>query len=1112
MSSNKHLMDLLKVCSVLPALATLPAMADVVEKTGSVTEPVDYVTNNVTDEMGRDSDPKGLLRVLNMTEGSFAHDTDTNVLVISPSESGKITAQNLFVGIQSKTDADVVPSIIVKGDKNTVLTLSSDKSGVYPLLSRFAGLNIGTEDTPLGEVNLVHSGAAAEGNTAVYVTGGNDNVHADSQELNIYANKVSINSNATAITGNEGRLDLVANETLDIVGDIHGYNKVYGGKSNLVFNINQNDGNTAKTTIKGNINAAKGSEVNIGLKGAGSSITGDMLVSADGTKLPGGTINLSFGNDGSVTGNMTAQDEGAINITAGDDFEINGKVYATTVDSTINIQGADIEIESKTDGVLAGQGAVINVGTKDAKEIEISATDGRGVRAEYAATVNVGADKVSNVDISVDNNYAVMSMYAGSLVDIKGQNINISNSAAGKGAVHAGNNVLAQNHDYTKSATLNIAGDNIVVVNDADNGIGVSAMSQGVVNIDGNATIKAKNAILARGEAQVNINKSGENTVKMLGDINFNYDKKTSGSKVDAFVDVTLAGADSFWTGNTVAAYGTGAAPDASYLEVSSSKLTLKDGAVWNATKIVDVEAEKEGQKYAALNDLVVNTGTVNIADTERGIYVDRIVANNATFTGGVLNVNESINLDSGITTFGGNVLGSGVLTLAEGATMNIGTSTIHLDTMNIDGTVIASIENSRPYGHLYGTINAGENALLQLNVGSVGTYKIFNSETDINIDAGAVYVVKNNGLDGIEISTKPIEDIAADTGLSANAAGAVASLANVASKDTNIQKVSLAAQKALNSGDVEFVEKETAKLNPEDKPVTQSVASSVQNQVLALTSGRMSGGVANIGRSGGDETAQESGFWAQGLFNKTKNASNFHGYTRGFALGMDTVIDRKYTLGFGFAYNNTDVHSGSRSTDINSDTLFVYGQYKPSDWYVNATLAYTMAEYTENVDPFGVAIESNYDVDTYGAQLMTGYDLAYGFTPEAGLRYLHITQDTYNNGVNTIKGSDTDFLSGVAGLKYTFAIETENALQLRPEMRAAATYDFISDKAETTVVMPGTGSYKVGGERLSRFGGEFGIGLTAEYKGMEFSVSYDLGLHEDYTSQTGMIKFRSQF
>ena len=82
----------------------------------------------------------------------------------------------------------------------------------------------------------------------------------------------------------------------------------------------------------------------------------------------------------------------------------------------------------------------------------------------------------------------------------------------------------------------------------------------------------------------------------------------------------------------------------------------------------------------------------------------------------------------------------------------------------------------------------------------------------------------------------------------------------------------------------------------------------------------------------------------------------------------------------------------------------------------------------------------------------------------------------------------------------------------MRPELRAAMTYDFISDDASATVVMPGVASYKVDGERLSRMGGEFGIGLTALYKGVEVSLMYDLDLHQDYTSQTGMIKFRSQF
>ena len=78
--------------------------------------------------------------------------------------------------------------------------------------------------------------------------------------------------------------------------------------------------------------------------------------------------------------------------------------------------------------------------------------------------------------------------------------------------------------------------------------------------------------------------------------------------------------------------------------------------------------------------------------------------------------------------------------------------------------------------------------------------------------------------------------------------------------------------------------------------------------------------------------------------------------------------------------------------------------------------------------------------------------------------------------------------------------------------MRAAATYDVLSDEAIATVTMPGAASYIVDSKRLSRFGGEFGIGLTANYKGVEVSVNYDLDLHEDYTSQTGMLKFRYNF
>ena len=120
-------------------------------------------------------------------------------------------------------------------------------------------------------------------------------------------------------------------------------------------------------------------------------------------------------------------------------------------------------------------------------------------------------------------------------------------------------------------------------------------------------------------------------------------------------------------------------------------------------------------------------------------------------------------------------------------------------------------------------------------------------------------------------------------------------------------------------------------------------------------------------------------------LYNKSKSGSAFSGDTRGFDLGADTLIDGVYTLGAGFAYNNTEVSSGTRDTEIDSQTLFLYGQYKPSKWFLNTTLAYTMAEHTENAYPFGVVVESTYDSTAFGAQMKLGYDFATGLTPEIG-------------------------------------------------------------------------------------------------------------------------------
>lgn len=489
------------------------------------------------------------------------------------------------------------------------------------------------------------------------------------------------------------------------------------------------------------------------------------------------------------------------------------------------------------------------------------------------------------------------------------------------------------------------------------------------------------------------------------------------------------------------------------------------------------------------------------------------------TFTGNIANGvgNDIYNLgkltvSDGTTTIDGGITGDGALTIADGATLNIGTTTVQQKELTLDGTVGVSLIDAENYGKLWVETYTG-NGKIALNVATPGTYDVFGEYVVYdNVDAGSVYnMVRDGGK--FTFKTKAVNEIAADTGLTDIAANTVAALANVDNDLANI--ASLNAQQALRNGDTDYVEIESAKANPVDKPVVQSVAQSVQGAVMTLAANRMAGtpSAGTMGRSGGDLSDADYGVWAQGMFNKSKFNGQFNGYTRGVSAGFDALIDKQYTIGLGYAFGHSDVHAnGGRDTEIDSNSIFAYAQYKPSEWFVNAALNYTMSKYTETVDAFGVRLKSDYDTDAFGGQVMTGYDFASGLTPEVGLRYLHVTQDSYNNGLNHVSSDDTDFLTGIAGMKYRFAIENDSVINWFPELRAAATYDFVSDKAMSTVTMPGAASYVVDGDRLSRFGGEFGIGLTAEYNGLEISLVYDLNLHKDYTSQTGMAKFRYEF
>lgn len=1165
MSNTKHLADLLKVCSILPALAIMPAMAEdytqngVFKKVenGEILDLSQYdsvlfddgakIENYGTVKLGGD------VRFENATmnnnnssveeQKKIVYSGDGNITFVNgrilnrgaeysnpPAIVGglvdfRTTGDISFSGDMDPTGSSAYVNTTILSDmvlQANKITVSGGKSDGYGGAIFNAGdLKI------LGKENLFtdnhQTAVAAEGKYyklgggALYNRGAEGTAEmvvglSDSSSVNKFISNSAVQNGGAIETRTD---DPNSHSVLDVIGKTTFSENTAGVNGGAIMNwIDVSKENaTSVINIIGEVNF----DNNIAGKNGGAIYNNGTLDLSDAKSTF--VINKADESGGAIynAGKLTIADSDFVENSA---LEQGGAIY--------NASGMTIE-DSKfsKNSVTTGDGGTIKINVVNGSKTIIKDSDFSENKALGYAAADSGAISISNGDVEIsgsdfDKNEAkfggAMYLYSGNnhhvVVDVTDSEFN-ENTALSGGAII---NIASKKNNEKGGLRLTDVTLSANKATSSESSYGGGALflgadSQTVITrgvLDGNTSAARGGAIATR------VFEEGDNKDALLDIKNTMFKNNIAAANGGAF--------DNFF-------YHSATNADAVYVQGSNfvNNSALNGGAIYNHGSTSTQNTDPSVPEQAAAIEINNAQFVGNIASVAGGaIYNEAgatvVLSGNNLFSGNVANklANDihnmgTLNITSGTTAFGGGVTGTGTFTLASDATLELGTATINQGKIDLYGTVVASMLNDSvrggSYGRFIGDVTVGDDASFKLNVGAAGTYNIWNGKiVDAEqVTVGDIYEIAGIDVNGVKIVTKSVANIAETVGISTQAAGAVAGLANANSGKAH--QVSLALQDALNAGDVEYIERETKKLNPTEKPVAQAAASSVQNQVLSLTSGRMTGGIS-VGRAGGDERSQENGFWIQGLFNKSKFADAFHGYTRGVALGADTLIDNKWTIGGGLAFNNTDVHAdGGAHTDISSKTLFLYGQYKPNNWFVNATATYSMSEYTENKTVAGVGLGATYDVDAYGAQIMTGYDFTPGITTEAGLRYLHVAQDDYIDGRDAqIMATDTDFLTGIAGLKYAFAIENDWAIQLRPELRAAMTYDFISDDTATTVVMPGVEAYAVNGERLSRMGGEFGIGLTALYKGMEVSLMYDLDLHRDYTSQTGMIKFRGRF
>lgn len=311
---------------------------------------------------------------------------------------------------------------------------------------------------------------------------------------------------------------------------------------------------------------------------------------------------------------------------------------------------SEVQISSSSKGTALGV-AVASTGTTttpapDGSKVTIHgakihvSAEGKTARGLYAQDnnkISVG-NAGSDIQISAKGEDAVgvLALEHGS-VDLNGKNAVIKAESSGNQAsegIHVQNNNMT---DTDHRATVNVNTENTTIHADS----ALVAMSHSVLNVNSNLVTNGKNAILTRGNSDVNINMDGKHTTQLNGDIVFNYDGASSGTVIDSNVNVNLNGEGSFWTGNTKVEWNNGneGKPDADKMQVSHMTLQVENGAQWNPTSVREVgnNSASAGSQAMALNSLKLNNGVVNLdsdkLDANSPVKVENISGNGTITT-----------------------------------------------------------------------------------------------------------------------------------------------------------------------------------------------------------------------------------------------------------------------------------------------------------------------------------------------------------------------------------------------------------------------------------------------------------------------------------------------
>lgn len=572
----------------------------------------------------------------------------TNGIVLKTGSSAEITGNKVKIANESKSLLINIDNDFSNVNKSAQLIVKGKQIELKSLGKLIEANSKYAENLPKASVTL------GDNSTESLEMTGTDGIYAKkNSEIIGNAKDISLVVNSTAqtygmqATGDAAKVQLTAKDNLLVDVSGSGAKAVYSSSAT-----------SAKVNLAGN-------DVKIQAKGTDAPVYGVFSETGSNVSIAGNTVEISTvggknGLNGKIGSSAIYADESNIKVDANkivvntDKAKENAYAVYGNCGSHITLgkdANSEVHISSSSEGNAMGvvvatastsatTAAASQVNIQGAK-INVAAEGGQKARGLYAQDQNeiIVGNAGSDIHISAKGEDAagIIAIEHGS-VALNGQNavIDADGSKYSTG-IHVQNNDMT---DETNRATVNVNTENTTI-----NAVtALSAMSHSVLNVNSNLVTNGKNAILTRGNSDVNINTDGQHTTQLNGDIVFNYDGDSSGTGIDSNVNVNLNGEGSSWTGNTKAEWNSASGkPDEAKLAVSHMNLNVANGAQWNPTTIKSQNNITNGVENIAINNLALNNGIINL-DSSNLAGDDAVNIENLKGNGGTINTDSVSN------------------------------------------------------------------------------------------------------------------------------------------------------------------------------------------------------------------------------------------------------------------------------------------------------------------------------------------------------------------------------------------------------------------------------------------------------------------------------------